>query len=87
MVSMDDLKKDLVEGGLCEKGFMTERYDEEEGDLVRTLTPKGKKFIVDKIKTDPHTKSLFIKEIKKVMRRMPDEYKALYIETVKEELQ
>jgi len=37
-----DLKSEWEQGRLCEQGFMKERYDEESGELVRKLTPKGK---------------------------------------------
>ena len=31
-----------IEGTLCGKGLMKERYDMEKDELVRTLTPKGR---------------------------------------------
>jgi len=33
--------REWIEGRLCEKGLMKERYDENVEDLVRTLTPSG----------------------------------------------
>jgi hypothetical protein len=36
-----DLQKELIEGRLCEKGYLKERYDYEKEDLVRTITSKG----------------------------------------------
>jgi len=32
---------ELIEGRLCEKGYLKERYDKKTGDLKRTLTIKG----------------------------------------------
>jgi len=32
---------ELIEGRLCEKGYLKERYDENKKDLVRTFTRKG----------------------------------------------
>ncbi|HEY0087401.1 MAG TPA: hypothetical protein VGB37_01080 [Candidatus Lokiarchaeia archaeon] len=31
-----------IEGKLCEKGLLKERYDKEKEDLIRTLTPFGR---------------------------------------------
>ena len=36
-----ELFEELIEGRLCEKGLMEERYDENKNDLVRMLTPQG----------------------------------------------
>lgn len=38
---MDKLEEERIEGRLCEKGFLKERYDEKSGELVREFTDKG----------------------------------------------
>ena len=35
------MDREWIEGRLCEKGYLKERYDETKEDLVRTLTAKG----------------------------------------------
>jgi hypothetical protein len=39
-----------IEGMLCEKGLMNEKYDFKKDDLVRKLTPLGKKMCEDLLK-------------------------------------
>lgn len=47
----EELFEELIEGRLCEKGLMTERYDMERNDLVRILTPQGKYIAKKLLKT------------------------------------
>jgi len=53
-----NLHQEWVEGKLCEKGFLHERFDEKVNDHVRTFTPKG----INQVRTmleDPEWKGVF----------------------------
>ncbi len=54
---------EIMGGNLCGKGYLTERYDEQEGDLVHTLTKKGLKEVKEMLK-DPEYKKIFVQMVK-----------------------
>jgi len=49
-----------IEGTLCERGLMTERFDFEKNDLVRSLTEKGREQAKDLLKS-PEWKKEYLK--------------------------
>lgn len=58
-----DLEQERIEGRLCEKGFLNERYDDSSGELVRTFTGKGISQI-KKLLQDPE----YREKAKKILR-------------------
>lgn len=58
--------QELIEGRLCEKGYLKERYDEEKKDLTRDFTEKGIQEI-GKMMLDPKWR----KVISEIIRKMP----------------
>ncbi|HUS51650.1 MAG TPA: hypothetical protein VMZ91_15900 [Candidatus Paceibacterota bacterium] len=55
-----NLIEEHLEGTLCEKGFMKERFDMEKNDLVRNLTEKGRERCLELLK-DPEYKREYLK--------------------------
>jgi len=53
-----NLQQEWIEGKLCEKGFLQERFDEKVNDHVRTFTQKGFNEIKKMLK-DPEWKTIF----------------------------
>ena len=67
-----NLHNEWLEGKLCEKGLMKERFDLEKDDLVRELTAEGKIKVRGLIKQDP---SFFISVAKDVEKELPLEFR------------
>lgn len=65
------MDNELIEGRLCEKGLLKERYEESVQDLVRTITPKGKKVVKNLLKKNPIARKMFIHIMRDTMRRIP----------------
>lgn len=65
---MIDLNKDFIEGKLCEKGYLKERWDQSKGDLVRIFTDKGEKRIKEILKTKEGKKD-FVMICKGLLKR------------------
>jgi len=61
-----------IEGSLCEKGFMQERFDKEKNCLIRNLTFKGKSFAKELLK-DPVWKKEYLKLAKEKISKYPKE--------------
>ncbi len=55
--------QELVEGRLCEKGYLKERYDESKDELVRDFTEEGLKEI-GKMMFDPKWRKVIVSLIK-----------------------
>ena len=65
-------QEEHIEGVLCEKGLLQERYDYESDDLVRTLTPLGEKKAKDLLK-DPSMKKEYLKIANEFISKQPKE--------------
>lgn len=70
---------EFIEGRLCEKGLLEERYDEEKDELVRKITPKGDKAIKELIKENPIARVIFLKTIKDTLKTLPPELRKDFI--------
>ena len=58
-------RAEWLDGKLCEKGFMKERYDEVSHELVRTFTEKGRNQ-VRKLLSEPEWRKWLVQEMKKL---------------------
>lgn len=83
---MKSLYLEFIEGRLCEKGLLKERYDENKKDLVRKITPKGEKFLKNAIKEDPIAKEIFLIAIKRTLKTLPPELRKDFIEEMAKRL-
>lgn len=77
---MKGLYLDFLEGRLCEKGLLKERYDENKEELVREITPKGDKFIKILVRESPIGREIFLMAIKRTLRTLPPELRKDFIE-------
>ncbi len=59
-----------IEGRLCEKGLMQERYDENVNDLVRTLTSEGRDTAQELLK-NPEWRIEYLKLAKNYFAQFP----------------
>jgi len=59
------MNQELMEGRLCEKGFLKERYDNQINDLVRTFTEKGINEIKEMLRSK-HWREELVKMIKEL---------------------
>jgi hypothetical protein len=59
-----------IQGKLCEKGLMQERYDDKVNDLVRNLTPKGRNRAEELLK-DPEWRRAYLKIAKIQIDKLP----------------
>lgn len=65
---MLNLKEDWMQGKLCEKGFLKEKYDENSKELIRKFTPKGIREIKEALKEIEYQKYFL-----KLMRQIPED--------------
>lgn len=75
-----------IEGTLCGKGLMSERYDHLSDKLIRNITPKGKRYIKEGIENDPLMKKLFLEIIKKTANEFSPQRRKTFLEELKKEM-
>ena len=77
---MKSLYIEFLEGRLCEKGLLKERYDESKKDLVREITPKGDEFVRTLFKEDPVARKILLLAIKNTLKTLPPELRKDFLE-------
>ena len=78
-----NLQQEWIEGKLCEKGFLQERFDEKVNDHVRTFTQKGFNEIKKMLK-DPNWKPVYKAMLSR--KGIPESAQDKLISRIQEEL-
>ncbi len=79
---MKSLYREFLEGRLCEKGLLKEKYDENKKDLIRKITPKGEKVVKTLFKENPIGRKILLLSIKNTMKTLPPELRKDFLEEV-----
>ena len=80
------MDEEIIEGRLCEKGLMKERYDEKVQDLVRTITPKGTEVVKDLLKNNPMAQKMFLHIMVDTLNRIPSRLHRNFIDKLRNQL-
>lgn len=83
---MKSLYLEFLEGRLCERGLLKERYDENKKDLVRKITPKGEKVVKNLVKENPFAREIFLMAIKRTLKTLPPELRKDFIKEMAKRL-
>lgn len=65
-----------IEGTLCEKGYMSETFDLEKDELVRSLTDKGRERALNLLKS-PEWKRAYVKMARLGLKNAPLELRKI----------